>query len=657
MVNLRQLLTGLANSTAGTLEQKQVETLLKLVVLAIFAGSVISSLALAAFSVDQNWRYAGPVVLCCIGLMAWVLIRQGKVMTASKLLAAGLWLSITAIMFTTGGVRAPVVIAYPLIILMSGWVLGAGAARVLAALTVLSTLACLLADLTGHLPQNSHSTAGMFVTDQIAVYFLSAALVAAILRAYSKKLQESHDLSYELAEYNNLLEKSSAQLERAQSVANVGSWFGDIATNQITPSPQGCRILGMTLGASSSYQAYMAQVHEDDRARVAQDWQTALKSGIFDDEHRVIVNAAVRWVRQRAELTFAPDGSPVNVLGIVQDITRQKETELALKASEERYRTLIDWTPDAVLVHQRTRILYANPAALALFGAPNMPSLLSKRTTDLIHPDDLSQQQARMRSIEQGEAQPHSTEARFLKLDGSTVEVEVQGTAIEFDGEPAVHVSIRDITQRKRLENDIRQLAFYDSLTNLPNRRLLDDRLRQVMSANQRNRQFGALMFLDLDNFKPLNDQHGHAVGDLLLVQAAQRLTLCTRAMDTVARFGGDEFVVLLTELDTDRDKARQFAETVALKIKAAMAAPYSFTVEDANLAQQQIEHRCTASMGVVVFDSSQARASEITRWADAAMYQAKNDGRNRICFAEHSANNAVNHYFFDSSQPLSDKG
>jgi predicted signal transduction protein with EAL and GGDEF domain len=121
-------------------------------------------------------------------------------------------------------------------------------------------------------------------------------------------------------------------------------------------------------------------------------------------------------------------------------------------------------------------------------------------------------------------------EARFLQVDGSVIDVEVQGTAIEFDGVSAIHVSIRDVTERKRLEYEIRQLAFYDNLTGLPNRRLLDDRLGQAIMANRRDPVYGALMFLDLDNFKPINDNYGHSVGDLLLVEAAHRIKqLCTR--------------------------------------------------------------------------------------------------------------------------------
>ncbi len=488
----------------------------------------------------------------------------------------------------------------------------------------------------------------------VVLYALSAALAGFVLRAYQRQLGEVHTMRNELAQYTQLLEKNATLLERAQSVANVGSWVSDIAADEITPSPQACKVLGVPVGTRLHYRDYMVLVHESDRPGVAQAWHQAQEKGIFDREHRIMVEGTVRWVRQRAELAFAPDGTSLSALGIVQDITAQKAMQLALKASKDRYRTLIDWTPEAILVHRHTHIMYANPAALKLFGAPDVQSLLCKRTTDLIDPSDLNAQMSRLRSIERGEPLPPSAEARFLRLNGSPIDVEVQGTAIEFDGEPAVHVSIRDITERKRMELKIRHLAFYDTLTTLPNRRLLDDRLRQAISANRRSGQFGALMFLDLDNFKPLNDIHGHAVGDLLLIEAADRLKKCVREADTVARFGGDEFVVLLTELDTDWQKARQYAQTVAQKIKTAMASTYSLPVHKRRNPAQHIEHRCTASIGVVVFTSTTAHAEELTKWADAAMYKAKNEGRNCICFSEHTTDELVSDYFFDSfSAPL----
>jgi diguanylate cyclase (GGDEF)-like protein len=172
-------------------------------------------------------------------------------------------------------------------------------------------------------------------------------------------------------------------------------------------------------------------------------------------------------------------------------------------------------------------------------------------------------------------------------------------------------------------------LAFYDSLTELPNRRLLDDRLSQAVLGSKRSESYCALIFIDLDNFKPLNDTHGHVVGDLLLVQAAERLKKCIREVDTVARFGGDEFVILLRDLHLEKADALSMAERIAHKVLSTLSEPYNLSVKP----DCSVEHHCTASIGVTMFLGRDADTIDVLKLADAAMYQAKDAGRNAIRF------------------------
>ena len=201
-----------------------------------------------------------------------------------------------------------------------------------------------------------------------------------------------------------------------------------------------------------------------------------------------------------------------------------------------------------------------------------------------------------------------------------------------------------DITVRKAMEDQIRQLAFHDPLTKLPNRRLFGDRLGQTLLACKRNHCFGAVLFVDLDSFKPLNDRYGHSMGDLLLVEVADRLKGCVREMDTVARFGGDEFVVLINELAAERSESLILVHSIAEKIRVALAAPY--LLQDAQQATGQttdgraVEHVCSASIGVALLHDDETSLDNILNQADQAMYQAKEAGRNtvRVFGSRHSS-------------------
>jgi len=251
-----------------------------------------------------------------------------------------------------------------------------------------------------------------------------------------------------------------------------------------------------------------------------------------------------------------------------------------------------------------------------------------------IHPED----QERVKQVFRETVQTgigRQINYRWLMADGSVRELESVGSVIkDRNGQvERVVVVAHDITERKQMEDHVRQLAFHDVLTELPNRRLLKDRLTQAMAASARSDCYGALMFLDLDNFKPLNDTHGHEVGDLLLIEVANRLKSCVRQVDTVARFGGDEFVVMISKLDADKVESAAQARMIAEKIRCTLSEPYLLTIETAGKAQKKVEHHCTVSLGVAFFIGNKASQEEILKRADEAMYQAKEAGRNSIRF------------------------
>ena len=307
-----------------------------------------------------------------------------------------------------------------------------------------------------------------------------------------------------------------------------------------------------------------------------------------------------------------------------------RQREEALHESESRLQAILQNEPEAItIVDSQGCLLQVNQAGLKMFGSNSHEQVAGKPLMDVIAPEYRDAFHDMHKRVILGESV--QMEFEVLGLNGVRRIVETNAVPMLDKGQ-IVHLAVtRDITERKRLEDQVRQLAFHDTLTHLPNRRLLTDRLSQVMAASLRHNRYGALMFIDLDNFKPLNDAHGHSVGDLLLIEVAKRLTACVREMDTVARFGGDEFVVMLSELDVDHAEFNSQARIVAEKIQAALSSPYLLTVKENGAGV--VEHHCSASIGVVLFVNHEISQNDILKYADAAMYQAKDAGRNSIRF------------------------
>jgi len=223
---------------------------------------------------------------------------------------------------------------------------------------------------------------------------------------------------------------------------------------------------------------------------------------------------------------------------------------------------------------------------------------------------------------------------RFVRKDGTPVWVQVHSSIMRSaDGAVKYGISVvTDIAERKAAEDQIHTLAYYDTLTKLPNRRLLVDRLGHALAVSARTRRQGAIMFIDLDHFKTLNDIQGHDVGDRLLEEVAFRLLQAIRQGDTVARLGGDDFVVMLEDLLPDDMVALQ-VEGVAKKILAEIVRPYRLELRMGDVMDKTIEYHCTASIGITLFGAGPENVEDLLKQADLAMYQAKDSGRNSIRF------------------------
>lgn len=308
-------------------------------------------------------------------------------------------------------------------------------------------------------------------------------------------------------------------------------------------------------------------------------------------------------------------------------IERSRET-VQLRQSEERYRRLVNGANEGICVVQGESIRFANPKLCELIGQPEA-QILGRSILDFIHEDDGEMVMRNRRRRLQGEEFQYPV--RVMTQHQGARWFELSGTLFEWEGKPATLNFLTDITDRKQMDERVRQFAYHDALTGLPNRRLLMDRLQLAMARHKRSGQHGALMFLDLDNFKPLNDRYGHDVGDLLLIEVARRLKSLVREADTVARFGGDEFVVIINDLDVAYEAAHVHALTVAGKALESLTAAYRLSVPQPHEDDALIEHRCSASIGVVLFQGEPGTEDERLKQADAAMYQAKQAGRQAI--------------------------
>lgn len=289
----------------------------------------------------------------------------------------------------------------------------------------------------------------------------------------------------------------------------------------------------------------------------------------------------------------------------------------ALAENEERYRRLIESSPETIAVHCEGKFVYVNQAGARLLGANSPEELYGRPYEDFLHPDYWEVVRERVRQSEQEKKQGELMEEKLIRLDGTTIDVEVVTIPFVHQNKPATQVFVRDITERKKQEDWIKRQAYFDSLTGLPNRRLFYKQMVSALSADQDDNKMMAVLFLDLDRFKSINDTLGHTVGDDLLRVTSDRLLGCLRETDIVARLGGDEFTILLPNI-----RQRQCATEVAERIIKTLSEPFHI---------QGYEFFLTTSIGISFYPNDGDTYESLIKHADTAMYFAKEGGRNNF--------------------------
>ncbi len=423
------------------------------------------------------------------------------------------------------------------------------------------------------------------------------------------------------------LRESEERWQFALEGAREGVWDWNPQTDYVMFSRTWKEMIGYgEQEFPNSRKAWLEHLHPDDRDRVL----TAIRDYFNDKQPFYSVEFRIRckdgswkWILSRGKLVSRDhDGNPLRIIGTHSDISERKQAEQQLQiaaiAFEAQEGIMITDADNLILRVNRSFTSITGYTAEDAVGRD--PKILSSGRHDA---DFFAAMWRDIRSNGSWDG-----EIWNRRKNGEVYPERLAITAVRDSSGVATNyvATIVDFTMNKASEEKIKRMAFYDHLTLVPNRQLLMDRLKHALSSSARSGKFGALLFIDLDYFKSLNDTLGHSIGDLLLQQVAQRLENCVREGDTVSRFGGDEFLVLLENLsDSEIDSVMQ-ASTVGEKILAMLNRPFQ-------LAEH--EYRSTSSIGATLFSGHQLAPEAILMQADHAMYQAKNAGRNALRFFE----------------------
>ncbi|MEH6358476.1 MAG: EAL domain-containing protein [Pseudomonadales bacterium] len=378
---------------------------------------------------------------------------------------------------------------------------------------------------------------------------------------------------------------------------------------------------------------WYSRLHVEDRARIETAFMNFLQGKEEYDEVFDIhgPDGALLTIHEKGELIRDSSGKIIRAAGISRDVTEQYQTQAALRASEQalrdslqRYQLLFDSSHDALFTAAPPswHFTAANQAALNMFGVSSLAEFItlgSRGISPERQPDGRLSSEKAQKEIATAMCEGlNSFEWNLQTLNGAAFPAEIKLTRMDEGGEAFLHCVARDISARKKTEQEILHQAHFDSLTNLPNRFLSLDRLTNIIWDAQRNKKFAAVMFLDLDDFKKVNDSLGHETGDKLLIESARRLRNTVRAGDTVGRLGGDEFIVLISGLKNTADVS-SLAEKILNEFRAV------FKVDGRELI-------LSASIGIAIYPNDGDDVKALLRNADTAMYHSKEQGRD--CFS-----------------------
>ena len=425
----------------------------------------------------------------------------------------------------------------------------------------------------------------------------------------------------ERMEREDRLTRANERFMLATRAGHMGVWDWYVPENTLVWDDRMYELYGIGKeDFSGAYQAWIKGVHPDDVARCEAEIQQALRGEKeIDFEFRIVwPDGTVRHLKADANVARDSEGRPLRMIGINYDITERKQAEESVRVSEEHLRTIIDTNPECItLLSADGLLIEMNAAGLAMIEADSQEQVIHALMHNLVLPEHREACQALTKSVIQGNKGILVFEIQGLK--GARRWLEMHAVPMTLRTGTVLLGIARDITKRKHAEDRLSYLVHHDELTGLPNRVLFRDRLEQAMIAAERHERLVAVVFLDLDHFKNVNDTLGHEAGDQMLKQVAERLLVAVRSGDTVARLSGDEFTIVLADM-VHVDNAAH----VAQKILDTFAQPFHIAGRDLFMG---------ASLGITIFPFDTRDVGELLRNADIAMYRAKDTGRNTYQF------------------------
>jgi diguanylate cyclase (GGDEF)-like protein/PAS domain S-box-containing protein len=462
-----------------------------------------------------------------------------------------------------------------------------------------------------------------FHHDEFSVFLFSLVIViATICLAWNLGIQFDKARQYyrELRLSKRELNKKNGELQEIFDSVDAWIWSNDVVNNRVFVSKGIEKLSGYSVQRFYEDYSFWTSIFHPDDSEIGLDFYQKILNGLAAQAEIRFIKADGDpiWVHISGKPIFDEDNNLIKINGVVVDITGLKETESQLQESEARYRSVVEISPNLIIIHQDDEIVFANPAAAKIAGVNQSSDLIGKSIFDFIDPSHKDLAKSRINDINNSVHRNDYTEYKLVRPDGSLIFVEFLGSQIMYNGKPAILVVGSNITAKKEYKEKIEYMAFHDALTGLPNRHMYNATLEKALLQSNVNNEKLAVIYLDLDQFKFINDSLGHVAGDELLKQVSLRILSCVREGDMVSRQGGDEFMILME--NTNQEMIRQVCD----QIIDSFTTPF------------MIKNRAfytSTSIGISLYPEHAQDKESLNSKADIAMYAAKNKGKNNYQF------------------------